>query len=255
MPLPTNSERTRTAVIVQARYGSTRLPGKVLKTLGGTTVLQHVLRRCKMIPSADLVICATTTGNRENAIAEIARTEGVDVFRGSETDVLSRYHGAAEAVGADIVMRVTSDCPLIDPLICDRVIELLKAKRADFTCNNMPPSWPHGLDCEAFTISALSAAHQNAVKEYDREHVTPWIRRNEGLRRLNLPREGSARHELRWTLDYPEDFDFFKAVFERYSDTDIILDTERLICALDNEPELAVINQRYAAKPNAQGEI
>ena len=241
--------------IVQARVGSSRLPGKILKPLGSACVLQHVLRRCRRIPSVDTVICATTHHPQDNEICRIAKFEGVTVFRGSESDVLERYHNAAQLAGADTILRVTSDCPLIDPLICDRVIELLKAKRADFTCNNMPPSWPHGLDCEAFTISALSAAHQNAVKEYDREHVTPWIRRNEGLRRLNLPREGSARHELRWTLDYPEDFDFFKAVFERYSDTNIILDTERLICALDNEPELAVINQRYATKPNAQGEI
>ena len=254
MPLPTNSRPARTAVIVQARYGSTRLPGKVLKTLGRTTVLQHVLRRCKMIPSADTVVCATTTGIREDAIAKIAEEEGVDVFRGSEIDVLSRYHGAAEAAGADIVMRVTSDCPLIDPLVCDRVIEFLQSERADFTCNNMPPSWPHGLDCEAFTMAALSAAHQNAVDQYDREHVTPWIRRNEDFHRLNLPRDDVARHELRWTLDYLEDFDFFKAVFDRYSDTDIILNTERLIHALDREPTITAINRRHATIPDAPGD-
>ena len=250
MPLQTNSRPSRTAVIVQARYDSTRLPGKVLKTLGKTTVLQHVLRRCKMIPSVDIIVCATTTGTRENAIAEIAEEEGVDVFRGSETDVLSRYHGAAEAAEADIIMRVTSDCPLIDPRICEDVLSLQRSEVADYSCNNMPPSWPHGLDCESFTMAALDAAYRQADNAYDREHVTPWIRRAEHLNQVNVARRGHSQHKLRWTLDYPEDFEFFQTLFERFPECVNVPDSETLIKFLTNTPELLAINSKHTRTPD-----
>ena len=250
MPLQTNSRPDRTAVIVQARCGSTRLPDKVLKILGKTTVLQHVLRRCKMIPSADIVICATTTGDREDAIAEIAEAEGIDVFRGSETDLLSRYHGAAEAAGADIIMRVTSDCPLIDPRICEDVLSLRRSEAADYSCNNMPPSWPHGLDCESFTMAALDAAYRQADDAYDREHVTPWIRRAKHLKQVNVARRGHSKHELRWTLDYPEDFKFFQALFERFPDCANVPNSEVLIQFLTDTPELLAINSEHARTPD-----
>jgi spore coat polysaccharide biosynthesis protein SpsF len=232
-----------TAIIVQARYGSSRLPGKVLKQLAGRTILEHVLSRCLAIPSADLVVCSTTEGTREDAIESIAEAMGVHVFRGSETDVLDRYARSAEAVQADIVMRVTSDCPLIDPTVCDDVLRLRESSAADYAANNLIPEWPHGLDCEAFTIDALLAADREATGSYDREHVTPWIRRCESYQRVNLSNPAGCHANLRWTLDYQKDFDFFEALFARLPDQASMPGTEELLQLLDREPDLRKINK------------
>ncbi len=198
--------------------GSTRLPGKVMRPLGDTTVLGQVLRRCAAIPGIDIVVCATGTGPEDEPIVAEAPRHGAVVSRGSPGDVLARYHGAALQVGADIVMRVTSDCPLIDPEVCGAVLALRREAGADYAANNMPPSFPHGLDCEAFTATALARAAGIATDPHDREHVTPWLRRSEGLVRANLAGPGGDLIHNRWTLDYPEDFDFFTAVFASLPD-------------------------------------
>ncbi len=126
-----------TAIIVQARFGSTRLPGKIVRPLGARTPLAYVLQRCARIPGADVVVCAVPRGAGDDGVAELARAYGAEVFRGSEIDVLDRYRGAARAVGATTVMRVTSDCPLIDPAICGEVLAVLAASGADYACNSL----------------------------------------------------------------------------------------------------------------------
>jgi spore coat polysaccharide biosynthesis protein SpsF len=202
-----------TAVIVQARMGSTRLSGKVVQKVVGKPVLAHVLERCRRIKGADLVVCAVPDEAESAALERIAHACEASVYRGSEHDVLKRYLGAAQMTGADLVMRVTSDCPLIDPAICDAVLDLRSREGADYATNNMPRSFPHGLDCEAFTTEALAQSDREAREPYDREHVTPWLRRAAHLKRANLH---SGRGDLdwhRWTLDYPEDLTFFRAVF------------------------------------------
>jgi spore coat polysaccharide biosynthesis protein SpsF len=203
----------RTAVIVQARTGSTRLPGKVLKPLAGHTVLEEVLTRCSAIPGADVVVCAIPTLDEDDALIPVAKRSGAVVARGSTEDVLSRYRVAAESVGADVIMRVTSDCPLIDPDVCGELLRLRSEKRADYACNNMPVSFPHGLDCESFTIEALRRADKHASTQEDREHVTPWLRRAPEVLRASLHGPGGLTTDHRWTLDYPEDYDFLCAVF------------------------------------------
>jgi glutamate-1-semialdehyde 2,1-aminomutase/spore coat polysaccharide biosynthesis protein SpsF len=235
---------SKTACIVQARLGSTRLPGKVLETLGDAPVLEHVLRRCNAIPGVDEVVCATVEGANGDAVAALADGLDVTVYRGSETDVLARYHGAAHAVGAAIVMRVTSDCPLIDPEICAAVLRLRAEAAADYAANNMPPSWPHGLDCEAFTIDALDDAAATATAPEDREHVTPWIRRNRAYRRVNLPGPGGEFVAQRWTLDYPEDLAFLRALYERLPGGCAGPRSWRsALAVLEREPQLALINE------------
>ncbi|MCE2510436.1 MAG: glycosyltransferase family protein [Alphaproteobacteria bacterium] len=206
---------SRSVVIVQARYTSIRLPGKVLRPLAGKTVLRHVLERCLAIEAADAVCCAVPETADSDAVAEEAKRIGVAVFRGSEADVLARYHGAARHMQADVVLRVTSDCPLLDPEICSRVLKLREAQDADYACNNMPPSWPHGLDCEAMPFSWLDRAHREAQDPFQREHVTPFLRTHDATRKANLPCpvDGAAKH--RWTLDTPRDLAFLEAVFER----------------------------------------
>lgn len=201
-----------TAVIVQARWGSSRLPGKVLLDLCGRTVLAHVLERCLAIASADVVVCAVPDSPQCDSVAAEALAAGVLVFRGSETDVLSRYHGAAQMVGAATVLRVTSDCPLIDPFVCDAVLELGRRTQADYACNNMPSSWPHGLDCEAFTQQWLARANNEAQAPFDREHVTPYIRNHPDATKANLANPAGYQGDARWTVDWPEDLEAVRAI-------------------------------------------
>jgi spore coat polysaccharide biosynthesis protein SpsF (cytidylyltransferase family) len=234
---------TRTVCIIQARMGSTRLRGKVLEYMGGAPVLAHVIRRCEAIPVVDDVVCATVPGQDGDEIAEIAEKLGAAVFRGPEQDVLARYHGAAHASAADVVLRVTSDCPLIDPEICAAVLKLRADEDADYAANNMPPSWPHGLDCEAFTIDALDQAADAAVEPYDREHVTPWIRRNEAFRRVNLAGPGGALAVQRWTLDFPEDLVFLRAIVELLPPNSTLVSWRDIAKIVDRHPDLALINE------------
>ncbi len=222
--------------------GSSRLPGKVMMPLAGRTVLAHVMERCRAIRGADVVCCATTDAPEDDAIAEEAKRCGVEVFRGSATDVLARYHGAAQTVGADTVMRVTSDCPLIDPDICARVLALRIERGAVYAANNMPPSWPHGLDCEAFEASALAEAARVARAPYEREHVTPWLRTQDGISRANLEGPGGDLPQLRWTLDYPEDMRFFEALFEHLPPSPPHAGMTEVLDVLSRRPELSEIN-------------
>lgn len=202
------------AIIVQARFGSSRLPGKVLLPLAASTVLAEVLRRCRAVPGVDVVCCAVPHGPLDDVVAEVAAGAGAEVSRGSETDVLDRYWQAARQVGADLVMRVTSDCPLTDPGLCGQVIQLV-GPGVDYASNNMPPGFPHGLDCEAFTVQALGEAAARATDAADREHVTPWLRRSDPARIRALAGPGGDLVRHRWTLDHPEDYLFLREVFRR----------------------------------------
>ncbi len=232
-----------TAIIVQARLGSSRLPGKVLKPIDGRPALSSVLERCHRIPGADVVVCAIPDEPASDPVAEVARASGAVVFRGAEHDVLDRYHQAARCVGATIVMRVTSDCPLVDPLLCGVVLAALRDEGVDYVCNNLPPLWPHGLDCEAFWAEHLARAALEAVHPYEREHVTPWLRRNAALRRVNVDGPGGSLERQRWTLDYVEDYAFFCALAEALRKPFADATMQDVLAALAARPELAAINR------------
>jgi spore coat polysaccharide biosynthesis protein SpsF (cytidylyltransferase family) len=238
------------AVIVQARMGSSRLPGKVLKRLGDESVLWHVLHRCRAIRGIDSVCCAVSDSPDSDPVAEEAERCAATVVRGAEQDVLARYDQAATTVGADIVMRVTSDCPLIDPEVCAQVLGLLTDRDLDYACNNMPPTFPRGLDCEGFTAAALARAASAARDPYEREHVTPWLRAQPGIRRANLEGPGGGAAEMRWTLDYPEDLDFFRALFAKLLPPPAIPGYREVMDILAAHPEIAAINaDRHDAAP------
>jgi glutamate-1-semialdehyde 2,1-aminomutase/spore coat polysaccharide biosynthesis protein SpsF len=230
-----------TAVIVQARMGSSRLPGKVMCELGGVTVLERVLQRCGRIPGADLVICAMPEEPASDPLEKIATATGARAFRGAEQDVLSRYRGAAESVGAEVVMRITSDCPFVDPDVAGRVLEHRRRTRADYAANNLERTYPHGLDCEAFTSGALAEADRAASDPYDREHVTPWLRRAPHLKRANLRAREAGLAEQRWTLDYPEDLAFFRAVLAALPQG-VDPSMADVLAVVAAHPEIATIN-------------
>lgn len=230
------------AIIVQARFGSSRLPGKILNPLGSKSALVRVLDRCARIPGADHVICAVPDTEADNAVALEAASAGYAVTRGSENDVLSRYAEAALDCGADHVMRVTSDCPFIDPQICGRLVDLLHDTHADYASNNMPALFPHGLDCEVFPAVLLHQANKLARTAADREHVTPWLRQHPHLHHACLVGPGHGLERLRWTLDYAEDLAFFQAVYDELGEAAATASAAELAALCLRRPDLVAIN-------------
>lgn len=231
------------ACIVQARAGTAPLPDKVLSPLGGAPALVHVLRRCQAIPGVGAVICVGAADADGDAVVQLAKGLDITVFRGRDADMLACYREAARAAGAEVVLRVTGDCPLIDPEVCGEVLRLLAAEGADYAANNMPPSWPHGLDCEAFTVEALEEANDIATDPDDRAQVTPWIRRNRAYRRVNLPGPGGELTEQRWMLDFPEDLAFLRALYDRWTDLGTYPGWRDIAELVAREPQLALINE------------
>ncbi|MGF1641973.1 MAG: cytidylyltransferase domain-containing protein [Rhodospirillales bacterium] len=233
---------TVTGIVVQARIGSHRLPGKVLLPLRGRTVLAHVIERCLAIEGAAVVCCAVPEGSADDPVAEEAARCGARVFRGSETDVLDRYYRAARAFDMDPVMRVTSDCPLIDPAVCADVLRLRAATGADYACNNSPPTWPHGLDCEVVTFHWLERSAREATRAWEREHVTPYVRRHPDARRVNLPMPGSGAATHRWTLDNERDYRFLTNLCARLPRGPAAWDWGLPLAIAGSDPALLAIN-------------
>lgn len=238
---------TRTVVILQARMGSTRLPGKVLAQLGDRTVLEHCLGRALEVPGIDAVCLATSDLTIDDPIAELIRQmPGVTLFRGHPTDVLQRYRDAAVVTNANVILRITCDCPLIDPDLCGAVLTLRASTRASFASNNAIREWPHGLDCEAFTRDALEAAAREATDAYDREHVGPWMRRAAGTSGAHLTGPGGTATQYRWTLDYPEDLAFFRALWPLLP-ADRYAPWQEVAAILEHHPEIVAINAMHSA--------
>ena len=202
------------ACIVQARMTSTRLPGKVMLPLAGEPVIRHVLRRCRKIEGVGRVVLAVPDSPASRPLEAEAMALDIACVRGPEHDVLARFHRAAMLVGADVVVRVTADCPLLDPVLCGDVLRPVLEGRAAYASNVLPRGYPKGMDCEAFTFTALNAAYRLATRDYDREHVTPWLQRNT-LPRVNIDGPGGSLADLRLTLDTEEDYRFLSTIFER----------------------------------------
>ncbi|MFW6413164.1 MAG: cytidylyltransferase domain-containing protein [Oceanicaulis sp.] len=240
------------AAIVQARIGSTRLPGKVLEYLGRRTALARCLDRTRAIAGVDLVVCAVPDSPENDPVAEEAADCGAMVVRGDEQDVLARYAKAAREAEATVVMRITSDCPFIDPVISAGVLSLLKDTAADYASNSAPPLFPHGLDCEAFPASLLYEADRRARAAYEREHVTPWIRLNTGFSQVNLRGPGGGLERLRWTLDRPEDLAFFRAVFDELGERAATASAAEIAGLCLRRPDIAQINAAAADEARLQ---
>jgi spore coat polysaccharide biosynthesis protein SpsF (cytidylyltransferase family) len=193
---------------------SSRLPGKVLKHLAGRPVIDHVVERARGARLADVICLATSTDSSDDPIAAVAKNLNCVLFRGDLDDVLGRYTQAARSVVADIIVRVTADCPLLDPAVCDAVIAFRAARGADYASNGLQQlDWPHGLDCEVFTRDMLETANRATQDRYDREHVTPFILNHLAKLKLHLPGPGGAATGQRWVIDYPEDYDMLQRLF------------------------------------------
>jgi spore coat polysaccharide biosynthesis protein SpsF len=191
-------------IIIQARMTSKRFPGKSMALLAGKPMLQHVIERCKMVQGIDKIVVAVPYDNSDEMIY-LSRDLGVDFHQGPEDDVLMRFYSAALFYKLTTIMRITADCPFIDPIVCSEVLAVLKAKELDYCCNCYPVrTYPKGLDCEVFTFDCLEAAHQLTKRKYDREHVTPFMQGYQGLKRVCVQQNIDISSE-NWCVDYPED--------------------------------------------------
>ncbi|MGC7870274.1 cytidylyltransferase domain-containing protein [Desulfosporosinus sp. SYSU MS00001] len=206
----------KTVIIVQARMTSTRLPGKVLKTVMGKPLLEYLIERLRRVKLADEIVIATTTNTTDQPILELCRRLKVPVYRGSELDVLARYHGAAEFYQADAVVRVTSDCPVIDPGVIDQVISffLNNWPNYDYVSNRLEASYPRGMDTEIFSYKSLNEAFLEAQEEAEREHVTPFMYWHSERYKLGNVAYLTDESCHRWTVDTQEDFELIRRILE-----------------------------------------
>lgn len=234
--------------------GSERLPGKVLLDIEGQTMLERVVRRTKQSRLVTRVVVATTTDPADDEVADAASGMDLGVTRGSEWDVLDRYHQAAEEFDAQVIVRISADSPFIDPAVIDQAIEAYLSVRpaVDYASNKLSPTFPLGLDVEVFSRGALDRSWNEATESFQRSHVTVYIYQNPSLFRLLPVTTGHDLHSMRWTIDTPEDIEFARQVFKRLGGRNDFgwLDVVNIV---EREPALAVINSHLRPKHVTEG--
>lgn len=234
--------------IIQTRVGSTRLPGKVLMDIAGKTAVEQVVDRIKRAMGIDEVIIATTELPKDDAVVEEAKRLGVKFSRGSEEDVLSRYYYAAKENNSDVVVRITSDCPLIDSKVSSDIIEffLNNIEKYDYVSNTLERTYPRGIDTEVFTFKALEKAFAEASSKREREHVTPYIWDNVKLFRIYQFKNPIDYSDYRWTLDTSEDLELIRKIYSYFMDNSFnMMD---VISLYNKYPELRAINESIEQK-------
>lgn len=232
-------------LILQARSGSTRLPGKVLRdVLTGRTMLDLMIERLREARRIDQIVVASPEGEPDDRVASVASNAGVGVFRGPEDDVLTRYVGAAAASGADTVVRVTSDCPLIDPDVIDEHVRRMDDMwdRVDFVTNMLHQSYPLGLAVEVMPMDTLERMARLSTTAYLREHVTTLAYEEPSLFRIENVDDDVDRSAMRWTVDYPEDLEFVRSVYESLYAPGRVFRKAEILELLARRPEIAAIN-------------
>lgn len=241
----------RTVLIIQARMGSTRLPGKVLKPLLGLPMLERQVERLRRCELVDQIVVATTKLPADDSIVTVVdKLQGVGLHRGSEADVLGRYLGAANDYGAEVIVRITADCPLIDPDVVDAAIRLhaRNQPRVAYVSNVIERTYARGLDVEVFPSGALAVAADEAVVASDREHVTPFIwRQPDRFPQAHLL-DVEDNSQLRWTVDTPEDYAFVTRVYEELYPSNPTFDYRAVLSLLRAKPELGLVNQHIEQK-------
>ena len=241
-----------TLIIVQARMTSTRLPGKVLLPLAGEPMLTRLIERLRRVRRADGIVVATTTNATDDPIAALCAQLGVPCHRGSEHDVLSRYADAARLHGADTVVRITSDCPLIDPALIDQVIAAYEEGGIDYVSNMLPPTWPYGMAVEVFSAAALAQAHAEATQAAEREHVTPFLYWHPERYRLRNVASPVDLSQHRWTVDTPEDYALVSRLFHHLMPTHPHFTQADVLALLEQHPDWIALNQHVQQKPATQ---
>lgn len=235
----------RIVAIIQARMSSSRLPGKVLLDLAGQPMLVRVIERVRRAKTVDEVVVATTTDPTDDPIEALCCERGYAIYRGSMFDVLDRFYGAARQSNAQVIVRITADCPVIDPAVIDQTVSTLLTSGADFVANRLPPpwkrTWPIGLDTEVCRFAGLERAWKEAALPFEREHVMPYFYDMEGRFKIVVTDHDPDYGDQRWTVDTMEDLVLLSKVFEYFGGRDTFswLDVLHLV---QTEPELAQIN-------------
>lgn len=229
--------------IVQARTGSTRLPGKVLRLIQGAPMLSRQLERVQRSRLVDLLVGATTNKEEDAALVPIIESVGCKVFLGSESDVLDRFYHAAKEHDAGVVVRLTGDCPLHDPEVIDETIQHFLDAHGALDYTSTPRNYPEGLDCEVFTFAALEHAWKHATLPSEREHVTPYIKNHTELFAADSWVSGGEDNaSLHWSVDTEEDFRFVEAVYRELHEIHPAFGKNEVLALLTEKPELTRIN-------------
>ena len=239
--------------IIQARMGSTRLPGKVLLPVNDRPVLAWVVERVKLAETIDQIVVATTDHSDDQPVVDLCRRAGYRYVRGDQYDVLDRYYQAARESRAEVVVRITGDCPLIDPGVIDKTVNaFLQAQPAcDFAANRLPPpgkrTYPIGLDTEVCSFQALHTAWEEAEEPHQREHVMPYLYEEEGRFNVVIVDHHTDLGGLRWTVDTPQDLKLIRKIVEKL-DGRLDFGWLEVVNLIKQEPELALINEEVEAK-------
>jgi len=234
----------KASIIIQARMASSRLPGKVMADLCGRPMIEFLIERLRSCRLVETIVLATTNLPIDNPLAGIGHSLGLSVFRGSESDVLSRYLGAAECFRCDPIVRITADCPFVDPLLVDEAIKVFLEGAYNYVSNIDPPSFPDGLDVEVFGANVLAEANSSAIDYHHREHVTTWIRESSSVSKFLL--KSSVDHSLlRWTVDEPEDLEVIRAVVANFAGRSDF-SWQQVLELQQQQPDLFMVNAKFA---------
>ena len=236
--------RKTIGAIVQARMTSSRLPGKVLMPIDGTPMLAHQIYRIKQAKMLDKIIVSTSTHETDNPISELCNSIGVDLYRGSLEDVLDRFSKTANFFKVDSIVRLTADCPLIDPGLIDKVIVGFLKNDYDYFSNCNPPTYPDGLDVEIFSKEVLTVAVENAKLPSQREHVSPFIKRNLPKSKMGNLESETNYSNLRWTVDEMSDLTFVREVFSELYINNNNFTWYDVLCLIKQKPNLLNINSK-----------
>lgn len=243
--------------IIQARMGSTRLPGKILADIGGHPMLVRVVERARRASSLDGVIVATTTLIEDDVVEDLCAQRGYPCRRGHPTDVLDRYYRVAREAGAGVVVRLTADCPLIDPALIDQVVLAFLSSEppADFAANRLPRerTFPIGLDTEVCTFAALARAWAEAEEAYQREHVMPYLYDPPGRFRVLVVRCERDLSHLRWTVDTPEDLELVRRLYGHFGNRDDFA-WQDVLALVEQNPSLSAINTHVRQRTSGEGD-
>lgn len=244
----------KVVIIDQARMTSTRLPGKVLKEVAGRPLLEYQIERLRRVRNAHEVVVATTKNATDDPIVDLCERLDVSVYRGSEQDVLQRYYETAVAHGADVVVRVTSDCPVIDPATVEALIDMFLAAPAayDYVSNTQTRSYPRGMDAEVFSFAALAAAQAEGRLDYEREHVTPYIYQHPERFRVGQLVAADDHSQHRWTVDTAEDYELVSRIIASLYPVNPEFDLAAMLALIAQHPDWSKLNAHVMQKQLGQ---
>lgn len=239
-----------TIAFIQARMGSIRLPNKVMKMVNGKPLIEYLLLRVAKAKLIDKVVVATSINSNNDILVSFVNSLGFETYRGSEQDVLSRFYEAAKFYNAATVLRITADCPLVDPILIDSLIGEYFESGSDYATNTLPPTYPDGLDVEVFSFQSLERAYQEALAPNEREHVTPYIRYS-GLFKIHNTLNKIDYSDRRWTVDEVDDFEVVSNIFQ-YFHPDIYFDWNKIIQIENLRPEMFQKNKHIRRNEGAE---